>query len=247
MTSPRPLPANSAPQDEPSIPRGTPESVREIAGVIRRFRLDYGAFAKACHAARVLMGLRPKRGGRKLPKLLPEASLRAFFEAVARGGNVQHELMMRLLLDSGARVAEFCAIRMSDVDVESRKVFISQGKGGRDRYVLFSDALRLPLKAHMHEHQEQEYLFESRHRRPYTPRRVRQIMDDYAEAAGIENIHPHLMRHATLTALAKDGISAAKIQLLSGHQSPETLKIYTHLSLGDVSEEYQQTMRKRQL
>ncbi len=154
--------------------------VAHLARLIRRHRLDYAAFEAICRAARKETGLRRPARSRRLPRLLPEASLRKFYEAVDQGGNLQHQILLRLLLYTAARVSELARIRVEDVDLDAGKIFIERGKGDKDRYILFPESFRLILKAYLAANPENVYLFESRHRRPYTTRRLQQIVQDYA-------------------------------------------------------------------
>jgi integrase/recombinase XerD len=221
------------------------EPAKEVVNLIRRHRLTYDALRQATHAARKHLGIKPPVRGRKLPKLLSESSLRAYFKAVDTTDNLQHQIMLRILLYTGVRVAELCAIRVADVDLQAGKVFIESGKGDKDRYVLFPDTFRLPLKAYVQSHPENEYLFESQQRRPYSTRRIQQIMEEYAKAAGIEEqVHPHLLRHQLLTFLTSQGMTDAAIQLVSGHASKKSLERYQHMSLKDAQQPYQDAMRK---
>jgi integrase/recombinase XerD len=220
-------------------------AARELVRVIRHHKLNYDTFRQAAHLARKHLGIKPPVRGRKLPKLLSEAALRAYFKAVDDTDNLQHQIMLRILLYTGVRVAELCAIRMADVDLQAGKVFIESGKGDKDRYILFPDAFRLPLKAYVQSKPENEYLFESSHRRPYSTRRVQQIVEVYAGVAGIEErVHPHLFRHQALTFLTSQGMTDAAIQLISGHASKKSLERYQHMSLKDAQGPYQEAMRK---
>ena len=56
--------------------------------------------------------------------------------------DVQHALMLRLLFYTGVRVSELCNILVADVDLEACKIRINEGKGDKDRYVLFGKSLR---------------------------------------------------------------------------------------------------------
>jgi len=88
------------------------------------------------------------------------------------------------------------------------------------------------------------YLFESNRLRPYSTRRIRQIIHEYALAAGIQKrVYPHLFRHQIITFLTKKGIISPKLQLLSGHTEEKNPAIYRELALADVSAEYEEAMR----
>ena len=80
--------------------------------------------------------------------------------------------------------------------------------------------------------------------RPYSPRRLRQLVAPYARAAVIEKrVYPHLFRHQFITPLTKHGIISPKLQLLSGHTAERSLAVYRSLALSDVAEEYEAAMR----
>jgi site-specific recombinase XerD len=75
-------------------------------------------------------------------------------------------------------------------------------------------------------------------------RRIRQIIQEYALAAGIpKQVYPHLFRHQIITYLTKKGIISPKLQLFSGHVEEKSLAIYRDLALADVSAEYEEAMR----
>jgi integrase/recombinase XerD len=86
--------------------------------------------------------------------------------------------------------------------------------------------------------------FHSNRCRPYSTRRLRQIVKQYAVAAGIEKrVYPHLFRHQFIIYLTKQGIISPKLQLLSGHTTEQSLGLYRELALSDVVEEYESAMQ----
>src|SRR5260370_8549807 len=88
--------------------------------------------------------------------------------------------MLNVMSLTALRVSELTNIRVEDVDLDACKVFIEQGKGSKDRYILFPESFRLILKAHLPANPENRYLFESRQRTKFTARRVQQILSQYA-------------------------------------------------------------------
>jgi integrase/recombinase XerD len=213
---------------------------KEILRIVRREHVDYASFIDICQRVRTKAGLKRAKPQRKLPQLLSDADLKRFFKAIQEAEVVEHELMLRFLLFSGLRVSELVSIKRSDVDLGNCKVFIRQGKGSKDRYILFSASLRLTLASHIQSNPRNEYLFESGQHRAYSPRRIQQIVAHYQDKAGItQRVHPHLMRHQLLTWLTKSGLADAQIQLISGHSSKKSLEVYQHLSLEDVEQAYQ--------
>jgi integrase/recombinase XerD len=220
------------------------EPAREIVNLCRRLRLNYDTLRKATHQARKHLDMKPTKGGRKLPRLLTESQLRAFYEAIDKADDTKHQILLRLLFYTALRVAELCAIKTADVDVAAGKIFIDDGKGSKDRYVLFPVDFRLTLKTYIESRRGiGEHLFESSHRRHYSTGRIRQIVREYAATAGLEGVHPHLLRHQMLTYLTKSGLSDSQIQLISGHSSKKSLERYQHLGLSDVQGDYQEAMK----
>jgi len=218
---------------------------REIARLVRRARLDYEGFRRVCAQVRRQLGLRRPPRSRRLPKVLPEASLLRFYEAVDRSGNLQHQILLRLLFYTAIRVSELTNTQVADVDLDGCKIFIESGKGDKDRYILFPETFRLTLKAHVAANPENRYLFESRQRSKFSTRRVQQIVAEYAAMAELsEHVHPHLLRHQMLTWLTAQGLPDAQIQLISGHASKKSLEVYQHLSLAQVQPAYQRAVKQ---
>jgi integrase/recombinase XerD len=123
---------------------------------------------------------------------------------------------------------------------------IEHGKGHKDRYVLFPSSFRGELAQYVERQRTESatYLFESNRCRPYSTRRLRQIVKQYAVAAGIEKrVYPHLFRHQVITYLTKQGIISPKLQLISGHSAEQSLAVYRELTLSDVADEYEAAMQ----
>jgi integrase/recombinase XerD len=201
---------------------------------------SYDEFAYVCQQVRQKLGLRQPKRVRTLPHLLTADELDRFFSAVRSGGHVQHEIMLQLLFFTAMRVGELVKLEVGDVDGESCKIFVDQGKGSKDRYLLFPRSFALVLRAHIAAHPRNRFLFETQRCTGYTVRRVQQIVQGYREKAGLsEGVHPHLFRHQMLTFLTGQKLSDAQIQLLSGHASKKSLEVYQHLSLEAVEGSYQ--------
>ena len=131
----------------PSKGNAKSEAVKKILRIARQHRLGYDDFVRVCQQVRIKLNLRKPKKERRLPELLPPAELKKFFKAVQKCGDLQHELMLKLLLYTAVRVSELVNIRVSDLDLEACKIFIDSGKGNKDRYILFPASFRLALKS----------------------------------------------------------------------------------------------------
>jgi integrase/recombinase XerD len=218
--------------------------VTQLVRIARKERLDYAAFLYVCQQARRRLGLRKPPKERRLPQLLAETDLKKFFRVLQQCGNLQHEIMLKLLFFSAVRVSELVKVKVTDIDFAQCKIFIAQGKGGKDRYILFPASFRLVLQSHLRANPKNRYLFETTRYTLFTPRRVQQIVKQYRDQAGIaQHVHPHLFRHQMITYLTARGLADSQIQLISGHGSKKSLEIYQHLSLQNVEKAYQDAVK----
>ena len=219
--------------------------VAEIARIVRKHGLDYDDWRYITKRVRQKCELGPAKRAKKLPRILTADDFRRFYQAVDQAGDVQHALMLRLLFFTCVRVSELCNIQVAAVDLENCKVFIDQGKGSKDRYVLFGKTFATALRTHIAAHPNNRWLFQTRRNTRYSTRRVQQIVKVYAERVSVIAT-PHTFRHQAITWLTRhSGMADAEIQLISGHARRETLAVYQHVALdGELEGKYQEAMRK---
>ncbi len=193
---------------------------------------------------RQVCDLRPDKKPVKLPRVLTAEEFRRFYKTVDEADDVQHSLMLRLLFFTAVRVSELCNIEIADVDVENCKIRINQGKGSKDRFVLFGTSFAMALRAHIAAHPDSRWLFQTRRCGKFSTRRVQQVVKLYAEKADV-HASPHTFRHQAITWLTKcSGLADAELQLLTGHARRETLSIYQHVCVdGAMADRYQAAMK----
>jgi integrase/recombinase XerD len=219
---------------------------KKLVRALRPQHPDALYLKKVFQHIRELLDVMPSHPVKHLPELLTDTELEAFYQAVWHTRRLAHVVMLKVLIYTGIRNAELVHLRLSDVDLESCQLRITQGKGHKDRYVLFPSSFRGELAQYVDRQRSQRsrYLFESNRHLPYSTRRIRQIVKQYAAAAGIEKrVYPHLFRHQLITYLTKQGIISPKLQLLSGHATEQSLAVYRDLALSDVVAEYEEAMR----
>jgi len=221
----------------------------ELIRLIKRYELNADELDLICGYARHKSGLRKtKRLKRwRLPKILSEDALKKFYATIDKVGNVKHQIMLRLLFHTALRVSELVNIKTEDVDQTLGKIHVVKGKGDKERYVLIPAHFLLTLKTYIIQSPDNVYLFQSGQKRKYSTRQIQRIVKDYAEAAEIQHVHPHMLRHQMLTFLTAQGLSDSQIQLISGHSSKQSLEKYQHLSLQHVASGYQDAVKKLDL
>ena len=222
--------------------------VAQISRIVRRDGLDYDDWRYVAKKVRQACDLRPGKRAKRLPRVLNADEFRHFYQIVDRAEDVQHALMLRLLFFTMVRVSELCNMLVVDVDLENCKIRIEQGKGRKDRYVLFGKTFATALRTHIAAHPHNRWLFQTRRASKYSTRRVQQIVKKYAEEAGVRAT-PHTFRHQAITWLTRhSGMADAELQLITGHARRETLAVYQHIALdGDLEKKYHETMRDLEL
>ena len=143
-------------------------------------------------------------------------------------------LVFPLMLATGLRVGETCALRPCDFDVWSGALRV-RGKGARERTVFVVNArLAGALARHAEARARLEgpgcALFLNAAGRPLTPANVRLRLRRLAEAAGAGRVTPHMLRHTSATLHLERGVDIRFVQRLLGHASIATTEIYAHVA-----------------
>ncbi|MCB9802922.1 tyrosine-type recombinase/integrase [Candidatus Nomurabacteria bacterium] len=170
--------------------------------------------------------VRPKRE-KHLPQVLSKEQVKSILAAAA---NLKHQLILSLLYGSGLRVSEVVVLKISDLDLENKYIFVRGAKGNKDRYTLLSQkSIDLAEKYLADLPAEQKYLFSSTESRGHLQIRTAQKIFEHAcQKVGIKtDVSCHSLRHSFATHLLESGVSIRYIQKLLGHQSIKTTEIYT--------------------
>jgi len=221
-------------------PTSKDKIVKQLVSICRREHFTYDDLRYVYKRVREHLVLKPNKQPKRLPEVMTDEELARLFNVIDTA-NIMHSILFRLMYYTGCRVSELCNIQLIDVDTDSCKIKINQGKGSKDRFVLFPDQFKLTLKAYMNSVAHQSYLFESKQHKQFTARRIQQLCKNYVKQAEIgKEITPHSFRHQCLTYLTSKGLTDSQIQLVSGHSKKNTLAIYQHLSLESVEASYKE-------
>jgi site-specific recombinase XerD len=155
-----------------------------------------------------------------------------------------------LLYSSGLRVREGINLELENVNFEERIVLIKLGKGGKDRYVPFSElAMKFILKyvndgrvkqiGIIKDNDSKKWLFltESGKASYYT---ITKRFKRYLKKCGLtgKGLRIHSIRHSTATHLLENGASIRYVQELLGHENIDTTQIYARPDIGNIKRIY---------
>lgn len=229
-------------------PARTPvkQKAKQFSKLLRQENPDYNYLREIFRHLRRELDIPVIHHSRKLPYVPTEEEIRKYYDAVWKARNMQDMMIIKTLLYTGVRVSEFVRIKLNEVDFDRCQIRITQGKGKKDRIVPFPISFKEILSLHADTIKQRggSCLFESVRKKPYSDRGVRKILAKYAKLAGIEHpISPHRLRHFLFTWLKKQRIEDALIQPYSGHESRQSLEIYSKLAIGDAQESYENAIK----
>jgi len=188
-----------------------------------------------------------RRQGRKIPEILtPEERAALLKQPNPRyPTGERNRLMLQLMLDAGLRLSEATALRWRDIDLNTGKLMIRQGKGAKDRTLWIGDE-DVELLRSWRERQAAtldhapEHVFTTLKGKPVSGRYVQQMLRRYVNRAGIsKRITPHSLRHTFATDIYSDTGNIRLTQKALGHASLQTTQLYTHI----VDEELEAAMK----
>ena len=192
----------------------------------------------------------------RLPKKLPRVPTIEEMNTVLDGGMPElaawperDRLIFELLYGCGIRNSELIGIDLDDVRWSGEAILV-RGKGRKERYVPFGDAVKSALDSYLPERQQRlaerkqstRALLVNLRGTRLTTRSVGRIVKRIAVAKGLSpDVHPHTLRHAFGTHLLEEGADLRAIQEMLGHERLSTTQRYTQLSMKHVLAVYDQT------
>lgn len=171
------------------------------------------------------------------PKSLPKVFSREQIAAIlAATDNVKHRAMFSLGYGSGLRVSEVCALRVRDIDSDSMRLMVEDGKGMKDRLTILSSTslawLREYWEVYRPEHPE-GWMFLGPYGYTHVSTEAAQTaLKKSMRKAGVDQDAGsfHALRHAFATHLLEDGTDIMTIKALMGHSSLSSTAVYLHVA-----------------
>ncbi|MEY8717271.1 tyrosine-type recombinase/integrase [Francisella philomiragia] len=227
---------------------GPRKKAMQIAKYFRHESPDYRYLKAVFVELRKYLEVKVDTEPKKLPYVPTEDELRKYYDIVWKSKNIQDVLIIKTLLYTGIRVSELIRLEKQDIDLDRCQLKVISGKGQKDRIVPFPKSFRETLAIHIDKSNNKgtstSSVFESSWSKPYSDRGIRKILEKYSKLAGMtKNISPHALRHFLFTWLKKKGIDDALIQPYSGHETRQSLEIYSKLSLSDAQEVYDDNIK----
>jgi integrase len=155
----------------------------------------------------------------------------------------------RLLIDTGIRRGEACGLTWQNVDFSSNRIAIVQNlcytsekgvyvttpKSGRARTIDVDPEVMSLLRELQLEQSEKalsKYVFSQEDSsEPMHPTAPTHYMRQFSNTYGVDNMHPHKLRHSFASVAITNGADIASVSEILGHADKSTtMRVYAHAS-----------------
>ena len=186
----------------------------------------------------------PKKS-KSLPKVMTKKEVSQLIKHVEMNTkkNLRDDALIELLYSTGLRVSEVANLKLKDINLKKSEIKIL-GKGNKERIVIFNNKSKEKIIRYLKNDKryisiKTEALFQNKFKEALSTRSIQRILKKYLNFSGINSKYStHTLRHTFATHLLEGGADIKVIQQLMGHSSPETTKIYTHVSSSTLKNVY---------
>jgi len=227
--------------------RSAARALSAVRSLYRFLQAEEGVEAAAVRATRV------PRLDRRLPVYMDRPQVEAVIKgAEARAGHDDFEAlrdlaMLELFYSSGLRLSELQGLGVDDVDLLADQVKVL-GKGRKERILPIGSRAASAMRRYLgardeivtRPDSERRALFLTRRGKRLSARTVQRRVHRMLDAAGVDGLKTHSLRHTFATHMLDAGADLRAVQELLGHASLGTTQIYTHTSVERLKQVYRQ-------
>jgi site-specific recombinase XerD len=178
-----------------------------------------------------------------LPRHLKDDQVTRLFGLIT---DVRDRAMFMLMLRCGLRVEEVAHLTVDAVEYGRRQIFVSCGKGGKDRVVYMSEDAHSALLAYLAKRSSKARGLFLVQKGPLKGKAlsvhgIQKRIESYARKSGL-NVSCHRLRHTMATQLLNADAGLATIQDLLGHGQITTTQRYCQVANLKVQRDYYKAM-----
>ena len=180
-----------------------------------------------------------------------------FATLLAAASTHRDRLLLSALYDLGLRVGQALGLRHADLDPMRKRVQVCRREDNangalskqRAQFAVaaprrFFDLYAAYLLSEISD-LDSDYVFVNLSRPPVggplSYSNAYQIIEHIGSVAGLDGLHPHMLRHTHATALAKAGWTSAEIAARLGQSHAASADVYIHLASDDLADRLRRT------
>lgn len=172
-------------------------------------------------------------------EILTTQEIKALYNAADEGIlGLRDRAMLSIYYGCGLRSNEGLSLNLSDVMVEKGLLYVRKGKGYKERYVPFTEAIKADFRLYLQEcrpqlveeRTEEAFLVSNKGQRISSTAQSKRLKELLKGASITKPIGLHGLRHSIATHLLKSGMQIEDIAKFLGHTYLSSTQIYTHIS-----------------
>jgi len=152
--------------------------------------------------------------------------------------NKKETAVVEFLMSSGVRVSELINMDISDVDFNTLKVLVRNGKGGKDRITYINAGCAKALIEYLNSRTDSDAALIVSNRGRITKSGIEWMVKDIASRANVSDCHPHRFRRTLASKLVYNDMGVENVQKILGHTNISTTMIYVNADQSRVEKEY---------
>lgn len=162
--------------------------------------------------------------------------------------SVRDRAIFELLLSTGMRLSELGGLNQGDVDFSEREIIVF-GKGAKQRIVYFDERTALFLQQYLESRTDDNpalFVQEKRVNGEWLrlgTGGIGTLIRQWGRDCKIDNVHAHRFRRTMATRALRAGMPIEQIQVILGHSSIETTRIYAKVNQDDVKYAHRKYVR----
>jgi integrase/recombinase XerD len=161
------------------------------------------------------------------PTDVTELEVKQFLQSLLESGSKRNYALGVILAYTGIRISEALNIKLDDYDLRSGECLIRNGKGNKQRSILFNskvvNVIKEYVKSRNCQNADCEYLFISRKKKSLDRTTVNRFFNNYSN-----KITPHQLRHFFCTNALEKGMVVHEVAYQAGHSNIHTTLLYTN-------------------
>lgn len=185
--------------------------------------------------ANPVTNLAPIKTPKKIRHILTDVDIEKLKEAASSD---RDRAIMCLLQSTGCRISEITQLNRDSIDFDKLECKI-HGKGNKERIVYLNEVTAMYIKRYLDKRKDTSIaLFAGKGSARLTSGGIRNMLNQVADRANVNHVHPHKFRRTLATNLITHGMSIQEVAQILGHDKLDTTMEYIVLDNQTVKNNY---------
>lgn len=171
------------------------------------------------------------------PRILSQMEFRALRDTVKKDRRMH--AIVELLLQTGIRISELAALKVEDISLTKKQIYIGAQGSHSSRVVPLNNAAVEALKIYseIRPRTQERTFFLTKSCRPFLVRNIRSAIDRAFKVAGVRDAKVNDLRHTFIVEQLAAGVPLVNVSKIVGHKRVSTTERYLqYLETGTMNE-----------